>query len=235
MYNYRLKSGEDQLVPNKLYRVNKDGTECAYLYDIAGDKIRKIGWIPAKENFDWDRTPYVLYDPANNKVCHDSGIGNAYAEVDTSTEYYYQNNYISGIENSSNTINPCNEIPIHTFPPHEFTNPKKKETMLDNIIATNKAAATQAAYLEAGRLANVTMADIIARKFPGLPQTPFNALVIANLADVISKQIKPSPKLQKITGAMVTQAYTEVYQLIDLEGMIGELIGTVGSTFEVVE
>jgi hypothetical protein len=100
----------------------------------------------------------------------------------------------------------------------------KKETMLTQILKTNKEAATQAAVLETGRIANATLATIIAKKFPMLPDTPFNDLIVANLASVIVTQVKPSPKLKKVTDAMVIQAYQSVYQLIDIEGMIAELM-----------
>lgn len=174
----------------------------------------KIGWIPASENFDWNRTSQVRYDPATNKMYHmdPQAYNNVSADLDR-------------LLVRDTLVNK----PIYIKPTRP---PIKKETMLENIIATNKAAATQAAYLEAGRLANVTVQDILRKKFPSLPQTPFNDLVVANLADVIGKQIRPSPKLQKITTAMVTQAYAEVYQLIDLEGMIGELLNTVGDQFD---
>lgn len=214
MYSYRLKTGHT-LDPNEIYLVAKDGTECSYLW-LDNDKVHmdKIGWIPASENFDWNRTSQVRYDPATNKMYHmdPQAYNNVSADLDR-------------LLVRDTLVNK----PIYIKPTRP---PIKKETMLENIIATNKAAATQAAYLEAGRLANATMANILFKKFPSLPQTPFNALVVANLADVIGKQIKPSPKLQKITTAMVTQAYAEVYQLIDLEGMIGELLNTVGDQFD---
>lgn len=167
----------------------------------------------------------MRYDPATNKLYHEDPQGNL--QTDT-------NNVSAGLDrllvrgtpgllvNKSKATRPADRTTLST----------KKETMLENIIATNKAAAVQAAYLETGRLANATAQNILFKKFPSLPQTPFNALVVANLADVIGKQIKPSPKLQKITTAMVTQAYAEVYQLIDLEGMIGELLNTVGDQFD---
>lgn len=251
MYSYRLKKGFT-LDTGESYRVAKDGTECAYLWKTdyypkdATISKEKIGWIPASENYDWTRTNVVRYDPQLNKIyhCDEAGyMGEAVAHGDT---------------NMLKSIEPCSEVKtskvdftrestsveywsgngqtLYTSTGEKVTiptmNPTKKETMLENIIATNKAAATQAAYLEAGRLANATVANILFKKFPSLPQTPFNALVVANLADVIGKQIKPSAKLQKITTAMVTQAYAEVYQLIDLEGMIGELLNTVGDQFD---
>lgn len=225
MYSYRLKKGFT-LDTSESYRVAKDGSECAYLW-LDNDKVhmQKLGWVPASENFDWKRTRQVRYDPSTNKLYH----------MDPQGCLQESNNNVSADLDRllvRDTPGLLVKDPIYNKTTRP---PTKKETMLENIIATNKTAATQAAYLEAGRLANATAQNILFKKFPSLPQTPFNALVVANLADVIGKQIKPSPKLQKITTAMVTQAYAEVYQLIDLEGMIGELLNTVGDQFDNAE
>ncbi|OQB10734.1 MAG: hypothetical protein BWY21_00018 [Parcubacteria group bacterium ADurb.Bin216] len=259
MYSYRLKRGFT-LDTSESYRVAKDGTECAYLWKTdyypkdATISKEKIGWLPASENYDWTRTNVVRYDPQLNKIYHCDEAGymsdGIPAELDnllvkdTSTPRQqpvaYDLETLPGTphwsDNGQALYTPTGEkvtTPYGGSYPTMY--PTKKETMLENIIATNKTAATQAAYLEAGRLANATVQNILFKKFPNLPQTPFNALVVANLADVIGKQIKPSPKLQKITTAMVTQAYAEVYQLIDLEGMIGELLNTVGDQFDNAE
>lgn len=100
----------------------------------------------------------------------------------------------------------------------------KKVNMLTQVLETNKAAMKQAAYLEAGRVATSTLQTIVASRFPNLPDTPFNALILANLADVMGKQIKPSAQLQKVTQAMVTSAYTDLFQGLDIDGMIAELL-----------
>lgn len=221
-YKYRLKSG-CTLDPDKVYKVAKSGgaSQCSYLWDSRGNSP---GWIPASENFDWDGSRYVREACTDNEQRVYTIIENCPGVIGFEQEWNKDlhkdletliQNYWYQDENNSAT-RPADHIKL-----------TKKETMLDNIIATNKAAAVQAAYLETGRIANATAANLLAKKFPGLPQTPFNALIIANLADVIGKQIKPSPKLAKITTAMVTQAYTEVYQLIDLEGMVNELLNTV--------
>lgn len=108
----------------------------------------------------------------------------------------------------------------------DFTQTKqpKKVNMLTQVLETNKAAMKQAAYLEAGRVATSTLQTIVASRFPNLPDTPFNALILANLADVMGKQIKPSAQLQKVTQAMVTSAYTDLFQGLDIDGMIAELL-----------
>lgn len=104
------------------------------------------------------------------------------------------------------------------------TKQPKKVNMLTQVLETNKAAMKQAAYLEAGRVATSTLQTIVASRFPNLPDTPFNALILANLADVMGKQIKPSAQLQKVTQAMVTSAYTDLFQGLDIDGMIAELL-----------
>lgn len=232
-YKYRLKSG-CILDPDQVYKVAKSGgvSQCSYLWDAQGNSP---GWIPASENFDWDGSRYVRY--AGNAT-----ENTVYTIIENcSSVYTFDKEWAKDLDKDLETLmvkeKPkgyvgCETPGMSYGPTPAQANlmkqlPTKKETMLDNIIATNKAAAVQAAYLETGRIANATAANLLAKKFPGLPQTPFNALIIANLADVIGKQIKPSAKLAKITTAMVTQAYAEVYQLIDLEGMINELLNTV--------
>lgn len=111
-------------------------------------------------------------------------------------------------------------------------NEKKENNMLDNVINTNKQAAVQAGYLKAGRVANKALEGIVRKRFPTLPDTPFTGLVLANLVDVLGKQVKPSAELARVSGAMVTAAYLDLYTVLDLEGMVEELLAAVPVTLE---
>lgn len=103
----------------------------------------------------------------------------------------------------------------------------KENNMLDNVINTNKQAAVQAGYLKAGRVANKALEGIVRKRFPTLPDTPFTGLVLANLVDVLGKQVKPSAELARVSGAMVTAAYLDMYDILDLEGIVEELLASV--------
>lgn len=103
----------------------------------------------------------------------------------------------------------------------------KENNMLDNVINTNKQAAVQAGYLKAGRVANKALETIVRKRFPTLPDTPFTGLVLANLVDVLGKQVKPSAELARVSGAMVTAAYLDMYDVLDLEGIVEELLASV--------
>lgn len=110
---------------------------------------------------------------------------------------------------------------------------KGKETMFDKIVNTNKAVAVTAAYMEAGRIANNQVTKLVAAKAPlmvkGYIDTPVGKVVIANLTDMAVKQFRPmDAKLQKVSQAMMTQAYQELIQTIDIEGMLNELASSEG-------
>lgn len=106
-----------------------------------------------------------------------------------------------------------------------YTTPTtKKESMLTQILETNKQAAIAASKLEAGRLATNTLTAIIEAKFPQLPSTPLNGLILANVADVVAKNFKPSPRLNALTNAMVVSAYSDLLQGLDLEGLLTQFL-----------
>lgn len=200
-----------------------------YVYDENGDKV---GWIPAKEGI----AKELLAGNYYGALANDNKIAISYAKSDLVTAYQIDDALcnLMGVTTERISSNPCSEIKLPTnerefFAPGNGVSFTKPQTMLQNLIETNKQAAKQAAYLEAGRLANETLANIMAKKFPQLPQTPFNALVLANIADQVAKNFKPNAQLAKLTAAMTTQAFLELYGMIDLDGVIAEFInGTDG-------
>lgn len=115
-------------------------------------------------------------------------------------------------------------------------NSKKENTMnsiISRLIATNKKAAGDAAVLEAGRIANNTLVKIIVGKLPFLTrftsakyfQGPVGKLVVANGALVLAQQLRPNdPRVRSLTEAMAVQAYQETYQMVDVEGVIDQLL-----------
>jgi hypothetical protein len=112
-------------------------------------------------------------------------------------------------------------------------NIKKEETMFDKIIAANKTVAVTAAYMEAGRIANNQVAKIVAAKAPlmvkGYVDTPVGKLVLANLTSMAVEQFRPTDaRLKKVSNAMMSAAYQELIQTVDIEGMLNELTSSEG-------
>lgn len=100
---------------------------------------------------------------------------------------------------------------------------------MSQIITKNVNVATTAAVLEAGRIANNQITKVISKKAPimvrGYVDTPLGKLVMANLANMAAQHFRPDDtRLLKLTDAMMVQAYQEVIQDFDIEGMIESLL-----------
>lgn len=100
---------------------------------------------------------------------------------------------------------------------------------ISNMITTNKNLATSAAYFEAGRIANNQISKIVAAKAPlmvkGYVDTPLGKLVVANIFALAVEQFRPNDvQLAKLRNAMITSAYQELIQTINIEGMFTELM-----------
>lgn len=150
-------------------------------------------------------------------------------------------NYLVLTLSPKGITNPCAEI---TLTPDSFTTPigvnnnynsytKKENTMFEKIVATNKTVAITAAYMEAGRIANNQVAKIVAAKAPlmvkGYVDTPVGKLVLANLTSMAVEQFRPTDfKLKKVSNAMMSAAYQELIQTVDIEGMLNELTSSEG-------
>lgn len=153
------------------------------------------------------------------------------------TKLYYGDN-LTNITGSTN-INPCGEIflkdnkVIPVSPEIQKTLNKKDENMFDKIVANNKSVAVNAAYMEAGRIANNQVTKLVAAKAPlmvkGYVDTPVGKVVLANLTAMAVEQFRPTDvKLKKVSVAMMTQAYQELIQTVDIEGMLNELTSSDG-------
>ena len=83
--------------------------------------------------------------------------------------------------------------------------------------------------MEAGRIANNQLAKLVGAKAPlmlkGYVNTPLGKLIIANLAQLALERFQPNnTQAAVLSKAMMVQAYQEVIQLIDVEGVIDELL-----------
>jgi hypothetical protein len=120
--------------------------------------------------------------------------------------------------------------------PPTKTPPQKGNTMTisNTITATinaNKAAAATAGYMEAGRIANSQVIKLISPHLPFLlkayADTPFGKLVVANIAALAAKQLRPQDAtLAALTDAMTVQAFQAIYQQVDFEAMINSLLSS---------
>lgn len=109
-------------------------------------------------------------------------------------------------------------------------------------LGSNADLAKTAAYLEAGRITNNKLQALIAPQLPalvrGYASTPIGKLVFANLLLVGVQKFKPENEvLGKLAYASITQAYAEVFESFDIEGVIngflndssiGKALGIVG-------
>lgn len=107
----------------------------------------------------------------------------------------------------------------------------KEETMFDKIVTNNANLAQSAAFLEAGRIANNTAAKFVASKAPlmvkGYVDTAVGKLIIANAAAVAVEKFRPTDrKLARLANAMITEAYQEVYRIVDIEKMLNEMLSS---------
>lgn len=129
---------------------------------------------------------------------------------------------------------PCTTIlrtTINTSPTieKEITMTNKITAIASGIAASNFSAAKTAAVMEAGRIANVEITKVLAKRLPmmvkGYADTPAGRLVVANLAGVALQQLRPDDaRLKALVDAMQVQAYQELLQTIDIEGFIDGLL-----------
>lgn len=98
------------------------------------------------------------------------------------------------------------------------------------VLNDNKTAAKQAAYNEAGRIANSQARKLLAKKAPlairGYLDTPLGQVLVANLVAVAAQHLRPQDAtLRKLTTAMTTMAYHELINTFDFEGMLEDFLG----------
>ena len=135
---------------------------------------------------------------------------------------------IGGISADSITIGTITATDIQNNPPKENTM-NNISNAVTSTINLNKTAATSAAYLEAGRIANNKVSQLAAKALPmmvrGYADTSLGRLLLANAAATAAAQLRPNDQtLAKLTAAMMTSAYQEALQQFDFEGMLDNLL-----------
>ncbi len=104
---------------------------------------------------------------------------------------------------------------------------------MSKIIDKNKTVATSAAFMEAGRIANSQASKFAAKQLPmmvrGYAETALGRLLLANLASMAQEHFRSGDqRMQKLTQAMMVSAWKEVYQQIDIDGFIDQLLENKG-------
>lgn len=120
------------------------------------------------------------------------------------------------------------ENKLSTPPQQEKT--KMKVPSLQDLVTANLNAATNAAKLELGAVANDRLAKIIGKRVPApykaVLGTPAGHLLLANAVMVAGKAIYPDNKnLGTVSNAMVVSSYQELIKQLDIPGILDELMG----------
>lgn len=102
-------------------------------------------------------------------------------------------------------------------------------TKVNAVIENNIALGTNAAFLEAGRIANNQLSAIAAKKLPmmarGYADTALGRLLLANVAMAAAEHFRAGDqRLERLTKAMAVTAYQEVLQQFDIEQMIEDML-----------
>lgn len=109
------------------------------------------------------------------------------------------------------------------------TTPVTPSNILERAKRLNAGAATSAAYMELGRLANNQAAKLLATRLPlmarGYADTPVGKLLIANLVAMAVGQFRPDDeRMATLANAMTVQAYVELMQSFNVEALLDELL-----------
>lgn len=123
----------------------------------------------------------------------------------------------------------------HTHTPSATATHSQEKTMskISNLIEINKTSATSAAYMEAGHIANKQLGKVMSKQLPmmvrGYADTPLGHLIMANLAVLAIDHFRPDQRqLRRLAQAMQVQAYQELLQKLDIDGMIDDLLDNGG-------
>jgi len=107
--------------------------------------------------------------------------------------------------------------------------PSMKTPEIKAVVNNNMFNAKNAMIMEGGRIANIQLASIVAKKIDksaaALLNTPLGHLVIANVASFAAQSFYDQNKMvNKLAQAMMVSAYQEALQELDINGVIAELM-----------
>lgn len=177
---------------------------------------QQIGWIPKAQN----RQLRLMLDDEEE-------LYTVITNHDV-TKSFDTRLYVQVYDEPTMALSKAPKAPIRTkTSPSSFK--ETAMTKVDQIISSNKSAATSAAFNEAGRIVNKKAKEVLAKKAPlmvrGYVDTPVGGLVIANLAAMAVDHFRPNDqRLIRLTKAMQVQAYAELIQTFDIESFIDDLL-----------
>ena len=113
--------------------------------------------------------------------------------------------------------------------PKEQSTVANKIPTLQQVLQDNIKSATAAGKLEVGHVANEQLVRILGKRLPKkyapLLETPFGALAVANATMYVAQAVQPGNQtLASVSQAMVVDAYQQILKLIDLPGLVNELL-----------
>lgn len=188
----------------------REGSDCPSGYRVYKGQ-RHIGWIATDQTAHFKE---LLVQANANPQC---------AEVKVVDRILQSNGY------------PSLMVEIQ-HPTHEPSAPPQQEKTemktpsLQDLVTANLNAATNAAKLELGAVANDRLAKIIGKRVPApykaVLGTPAGHLLLANAVMVAGKAIYPDNKnLGTVSNAMVVSSYQELIKQLDIPGILDELMG----------
>lgn len=107
--------------------------------------------------------------------------------------------------------------------------PVSKLPTLQQVIDANMAGLSTAAQLETGHVANLQLTKIVGKRLPKqyelVLKTPFGHLLMANAVSIAAQALYPqNALLKKVSNAMVVDSYQELLKMVDVPGIIDELL-----------
>lgn len=237
-----LKVGDTVVLKRDL--ANKYDVNATGVFLELPQGLEQLGWIPKAKNSEFAKNiskNEVVYAKITK---HDTGSsdlsGKLFIKVIPNTMqdmFTYRNNVPISNAEAYNTLK--DTVIKDTIKQYEkeyeaqfIQQPTKEKQMTnftDKVINVNTATATDAAFLEAGRIANNQAVKFASKTLPlmvrGYADTPVGKLTLANAAVLAAAQFRPNDKrLTKLTQAMLVVAWQELYQSFDIEEMIDSML-----------
>ena len=201
--NFVGHTGELIRVPSVCDRYISTDFE-GYVLVIAG---KRLGWIP--KNLTTEALDELGYTPPRVKITDLRPL------EDTNSFCFFVSAIDECVKSSSQ--------------PKEQSTVANKIPSLQQVLQDNIKSATAAGKLEVGHVANEQLVRILGKRLPKkyapLLETPFGALAVANATMYVAQAVQPGNQtLASVSQAMVVDAYQQILKLVDLPGLVNELL-----------
>lgn len=230
-----LKIGDTVVLKRDL--ANKYDVNATGVFLELPQGLEQLGWIPKSKNSEFAK------NISKNEVVYAKITRHDIGSTDMSGKLFIKviaNTLTNGWDLYANTKSYISDIAsykalkedVKQHETHFIQQPTKEKQMTnftDKVIDVNTATATDAAFLEAGRIANNQAVKFASKTLPlmvrGYADTPVGKLTLANAAVLAAAQFRPNDKrLTKLTQAMLVVAWQELYQSFDIEEMIDSML-----------